>query len=71
MTITIELSEKEAADLDRYVEEGCYDRDKIIKREILRMIAGPGPSWHLVPHVKTVYPAWEKTTTLGDREPRD
>jgi hypothetical protein len=41
-TIVIELTEAEAAALDRYVEEGCYDRDKIIKRMILNLASGTG-----------------------------
>lgn len=39
MTIKLELTEAEAAALDRYVEEGCYDRDKLIKRLIVNLVA--------------------------------
>jgi hypothetical protein len=54
MTITIELTEAEAEALDRYVEEGCYDRDKLIKRRILEMTAAPGAPWLPAPPVALV-----------------
>jgi hypothetical protein len=41
MQITIEFTEEEAAVLDRYMEAGCYDRDKLIKRHILGLIGAP------------------------------
>jgi hypothetical protein len=44
MTLEISLSEEEGAALDRYVEEGCYDRDKIVKRWILERLGLAGPA---------------------------
>jgi hypothetical protein len=55
LTIEIELSEEEAEALDRYIEKGCYDREKLLKRWVLDMIGkGIYPKenpdyWHGVP----------------------
>ena len=38
LIVEVELAEKDAALLDRYMEEGCYDRGKIIRRWILEKV---------------------------------
>jgi hypothetical protein len=57
LVIAIEFTEAEAAALDRYIEEGCHDRDKLIKRQILTMIAAPAATWN------PAYPAARVTST--------
>jgi hypothetical protein len=60
LIIEIELTGTEAAALDRYIEEGCYDRNRLFKRELLRMIAAPGTPWQPAPA-----PSWSRTTTTS------
>jgi hypothetical protein len=39
ITVKIELSEKEAEAFEGYIKKGCCDREKLIKRAVLKMIA--------------------------------
>ncbi|MDR0759914.1 MAG: hypothetical protein LBF74_07370 [Treponema sp.] len=38
LTVEIELSEEEAERFERFIEEGCYDKDKFLKRLLLERL---------------------------------
>jgi hypothetical protein len=53
LVVKLELTEEEAAALDRYMEQGCYDRNKRIKRCIMDMVASTGYLFDNTPYGKT------------------
>jgi hypothetical protein len=38
ITVEIEMTEEEAERFEHYIEKGCYDKEKLFKRFILKMI---------------------------------